>query len=130
MVGVLVVTHGHLAEEFLNSASMLVGSGTQMGSVCLLPGQAADDFYEKCESAVKDTDSGSGILALVDIPGGTPNNTMYRLAQKYNIRVVTGVNLPMVLVSVLERTEEDTLEDCVANVLQAGPQEIMEFGKH
>lgn len=129
MIGVLVATHGHLAKELLNSAAMLVGEGIQIGSVCLVPGQDPDDFLQKCEEAVNALDTGEGIVALVDIPGGTPNNTMFRLSMTHKIRIVTGVNLPMILISVLERYDGMTDEELVSTLMENGKNEIIEFGK-
>lgn len=129
MIGVLVATHGHLAQEFLNSAAMLVGEGTQMASVGLLPGQSPEDFLAKCEAAVNELDTGEGVVALVDIPGGTPNNTMFRLSKSHNIRIVTGVNLPMVMICVLERYDGMTSDELIASLLESGQSMITEFGK-
>lgn len=129
MIGVIVATHGLMAKEMLNSAAMLVGEGEQMGYVCLLPGQDPDDFLAKCEEAVTSVDTGDGVVALVDIPGGTPNNTMFRLSKSHNIRIVTGTNLPMVMLAVLERFDGMTADELVENFMENGKNEIIEFGK-
>lgn len=129
MIGVLVATHGLLAKEFLNSAAMLVGEGEQMASVSLLPGQSPDDFLAKCQEAVEALDTGEGVVALVDIPGGTPNNTMFRLSKTHNVRIVTGVNLPMVMVSVLERYDGMSADELIDSLLENGQSALSEFGK-
>ena len=129
MIGVIVATHGLMAKEMLNSAAMLVGEGEQMGYACLLPGQDPDDFLAKCEEAVTSVDTGDGVVALVDIPGGTPNNTMFRLSKTHNIRIVTGTNLPMVMLAVLERFDGMTADELVENFMENGKNEIIEFGK-
>lgn len=129
MIGVIVATHGLMAKEMLNSAAMLVGEGEQMGYACLLPGQAPDDFLAKCEEAVTSVDTGDGVVALVDIPGGTPNNTMFRLSKSHSLRIVTGVNLPMVMLCVLERYDGQTADELVETLLSEGQAAVTEFGK-
>lgn len=129
MIGILVATHGRLADELLNSAAMLVGQGEQMESVCVLPGQPPEEFLANAEQALERLDSGEGVVALVDIAGGTPNNTMFRLSKTHKLRIVTGVNLPMVMYSVLERYEGQTDDELVEALLQNGTSEINEFGK-
>ena len=130
MIGVIVATHGKLAEELLNSAAMLVGKGEQMDSTCVLPTMSPEEFLEETEKKVAALESGEGVVALVDIMGGTPNNTLFRLSKKYNIRIVTGVNLSMVMYCVLERYEGMTVEELVSALLETGKNEIGEFGKH
>ncbi len=130
MIGVIVATHGKLAEELLNSAAMLVGKGEQMDSTCVLPTMSPEEFLEETEKKVAALESGEGVVALVDIMGGTPNNTLFRLSKKYNIRIVTGVNLSMVMYCVLERYEGMTTEELVSALLETGKNEIGEFGKH
>jgi PTS system mannose-specific IIA component len=129
MIGVIVATHGLMAKEMLNSAAMLVGEGEQMGYVCLLPGQDPDDFLAKCEEAVTSVDTGDGVVALVDIPGVTPNNTMFRLSKSHSLRIVTGVNLPMVMLCVLERYDGQTADELVETLLSEGQAAVTEFGK-
>ena len=128
MVGVLVATHGRLADEFLNSAAMLVGEGEQLESVCVLPGQSPDDFRAQVEEKLTRLDSGEGVVALVDITGGTPNNTIYRvkMEKNLNVRIVTGVNLPMVMF--LDRYDGMTMDELVEALQENGIQQIKEFG--
>lgn len=128
MIGVIVATHGQLADEFLNSAAMLVGTGEQMDSVCVLPGQSPEDFLALAEEKVNQLDTGDGVVALVDITGGTPNNTMFRLKMTRNMRIVTGVNLPMVMYCVMERYDGMSMDELVEALLENGKQEISEFG--
>ena len=122
MIGVIVATHGKLAEELLNSAAMLVGRGEQMDCSCVLPTQSPEEFLEETERKVSALETGEGVVALVDILGGTPNNTLFRLSKKYNIRIVTGVNLSMVMYCVLERYDGMTSDELKS--------EIAEFGKN
>ena len=128
MIGVIVATHGKLAEELLNSAAMLVGSGRQMDCACVMPTMNPEEFLAETERKVAALDN--GIVALVDILGGTPNNTLFRLSKKYNIRIVTGVNLSMVMYCVLERSDGMTADELIEALLQTGRAEIVEFGRN
>ena len=128
MIGVIVATHGKLAEELLNSAAMLVGSGRQMDCACVMPTMNPEEFLAETERKVAALDK--GIVALVDILGGTPNNTLFRLSKKYNIRIVTGVNLSMVMYCVLERSDGMTADELIEALLQTGRAEIVEFGRN
>ena len=60
---------------------------------------------------------------------GTPNNTMFRLSMTHKIRILTGVNLPMVMYCVMERSDEMTMEELIEALLENGRNEISEFGK-
>lgn len=129
MIGVLIATHGELANQLIASAGMLVGNGEQIDSVCVMPGQSPDEFLKLTEEKVKALNTGDGVVALVDIVGGTPNNTLFRLSRSYPIRIVTGVNLSMVMYSIIERYEDTTLDDFIEAVQENGRNEITEFGK-
>ena len=129
MVGILVATHGLLAKELLNSADMLVGVGEQMNACCVLPGQPPEEFIGEAEAAVTALDSGEGVVALVDIAGGTPNNTMFRLSKTHNMRIITGVNLPMVMYASVERYDGMTMDELVEGLIKTGKTEVDEFGR-
>ena len=103
---------------------MLVGRGEQMDCSCVLPTQSPEEFLEETERKVSALETGEGVVALVDILGGTPNNTLFRLSKKYNIRIVTGVNC------VLERYDGMTSDELIEALLQTGKSEIAEFGKN
>ena len=87
-----------------------------------------EDFLALAEEKVNQLDTGDGVVALVDITGGTPNNTMFRLKMTRNMRIVTGVNLPMVMYCVMERYDGMSMDELVEALLENGKQEISEFG--
>ena len=95
-----------------------------------MPTQSPEEFLEETERKVSALETGEGVVALVDILGGTPNNTLFRLSKKYNIRIVTGVNLSMVMYCVLERYDGMTSDELIEALLQTGKSEIAEFGKN
>lgn len=129
MVGVLMVSHGAFAKEALKSADMLVGNAEQLAAEGVFPGDTPDDLCERLMKLCDELDTGDGIVALVDIYGGTPNNSCFRLKHGgRNIRILTGLNLPMVIYAITERTEEMTQAELVEGLKSIGKDEIKEFG--
>lgn len=128
MVGVIVVSHGHFAREILNSAAMLVGEGERIAYAGIQEGEAPEAFHQRVSELAAQVDDGSGIVALADIYGGTPNNTAFRLKQERNTRIVTGVNMPMIIYAITERTEETTQDELVEALLEIGASQVKEFG--
>ncbi len=97
MVGLVVVTHGGLAEELVRTAGLIMGPAEQVAAVGFYPHDREDEMLEKLRGAVKSVDTGDGVLILVDMFGGTPSNLSLRLMRTGHVEVVTGVNLPMLL---------------------------------
>lgn len=127
MVGVVIITHGDLAEALVTSAAMLVGEGAQMAYASIHPGDDPGDFYARVAQRVEEVDKGDGVVALVDLYGGTPSNTVVRMAAERNIRVLTGVNLPMVIYAILERTAETSQEELMKGLISASVEGVKEF---
>lgn len=130
MVSVVVATHGEMANGIADSANMLVGNVDKLKIISLKPGVNPDDFLKEVSDTIKKVDDGSGVLAFVDIFGGTPNNTLYRAAAetKTKLKIITGVNLPMIL-NVLTELDEDTkLEDIAQSIESFGKEQIKIFG--
>lgn len=125
MVGVVVATHGKMAGGMINSADMLVGLAEQLKAVAIFPGEAPETFDERVAAALDEVETGAGVVALVDIFGGTPFNTVYRVSRgKRNVKIVTGVNLPMLLSVITEREEETTQQELVDQLLEVGKDQI------
>jgi PTS system mannose-specific IIA component len=98
MVGVVVVTHCHLAEELIAAAQLVVGEDLkQFQSVSIDPREGSEEIREKIISAIRKVDEGQGILILTDMYGGTPSNISLSFLEEKRIEVITGVNLPMLL---------------------------------
>jgi mannose PTS system EIIA component len=96
MIGLVLVTHGHLAAEFLAATEHVVGQQQRIEAICI----AADDDMElrraDIAAAIKRCDSGQGVIMLTDLLGGTPSNLAISLMGP-NIDVIAGVNLPMLI---------------------------------
>jgi len=98
MTGLIIVTHGDLAQEFLNAAFMIIGPQERALALCTRRDDAPADIEMKLRKMVAAVaQDGDGILVMTDIFGGTPANISLPLLQPGQVEVLTGVNLPMVL---------------------------------
>ncbi len=98
MIGVVIVTHCHLAEELICAAQLVVGEELkQFQAVPVEPKDGSEAIREKILAAIRKVDSGQGVLILTDMYGGTPSNISLSFLEEKRIEVITGVNLPMLL---------------------------------
>ena len=97
MIGVVVVTHGQLATELVNAAETIVGDLPRFAAVSIGWHDAVELAREEIAQAVTRVDSGSGVIVLTDMFGGTPSNLAITFLAEGRVEVVTGVNLPMLL---------------------------------
>ncbi len=97
MVGLVVATHGRLAEELLRTAEGIVGPLEQCEAVSVAAGVSMEEARARLGEAVKRVDSGDGVLVLTDMFGGTPANLALTFLDEKKVEVVTGVNLPMIV---------------------------------
>ena len=96
-VGVVIVTHGQLATELLNAAEMIVGDLPRFTAVSIGWHDDVTMAREAIGRAIAKVDSGSGLLLLTDMFGGTPSNLGLSFLEAGTVEVVTGVNLPMLI---------------------------------
>ena len=106
MIGMVLVTHGRLAEELIGALEHVVGPQEAVETICIGP----DDDMEMrraeiLESAGK-VDSGNGVVLLTDMFGGTPSNLAISIMDKANVEVIAGVNLPLLIKLASVRTSE------------------------
>jgi PTS system mannose-specific IIA component len=97
MIGVVVVTHGQLAIELLNSAEMIVGDLPQFTAVSIGWHDDVNDAREDIGQAIERVRGEEGVLLLTDMFGGTPSNLALTFLDKDRVEVITGVNLPMLI---------------------------------
>lgn len=124
MIGILLLTHGALAEGILNSAEMIAGKNEKIGFVSLQPGMTTEHYKSLIIDQIDKLDNGNGVLALVDILGGTPFNVVCSLMRSKNISVLTGLNLGMVLTAALENGKDVELSEMTRTVSEAGLDSI------
>lgn len=119
MIGIVLVTHGRLADEFLSAMQHVVGPQEQIATACIGPnddmGERRDDILAK----VKEVDSGDGVIVLTDMFGGTPSNLAISIMDKANVEVIAGINLPM-LVKLNKLRKENSLREAVSGAKAAG----------
>lgn len=97
MIGVVVVTHGQLATELVNAAEAIVGDVPHVTAVSIGWHDDVQPAREEIASAIARVDSGSGVLVLTDMFGGTPANLSMTFLAVGQLEVLTGVNLPMLI---------------------------------
>jgi PTS system mannose-specific IIA component len=123
MIGLVIVTHGRLAEEFVFAMEHVVGPQTAVRPICIGP----DDDMEKRRAdilrACADVDSGGGVILLTDMFGGTPSNLAISVMEQTRAEVIAGLNLPMLIKLASIRTRE-SLEACVHHAQDAGRKYI------
>ena len=97
MIGVVVVTHGHLSIELVNAAEMIVGDLPRFTAVSIGWHDDVNDAREEIVQAIERVRGEEGVLLLTDMFGGTPSNLGMTFLEKDRIEVITGVNLPMLI---------------------------------
>jgi len=97
MIGVVVVTHGQLATELVNAAETIVGDQPRFAAVSIGWHDAVELAREEIAQAIARVDSGSGVIVLTDMFGGTPSNLAITFLAEERVELITGVNLPMLL---------------------------------
>lgn len=124
MVGLLLLSHGEFSKYLLESASMLAGEAEQCKAVCLNKGESPQAFEKRVRNTLEEIDTGDGIIALVDMLGGTPYNTIGSLSRDYKIQIITGMNMPLIIYLTLERCENSDITDLVDKASQIGQDGI------
>jgi PTS system mannose-specific IIA component len=97
MIGVVVVTHGQLANELVNAAEMIVGDLPQFTAVSIGWHEDVNDAREDIAQAIERVKGDGGVLLLTDMFGGTPSNLGMTFLEVNQLEVITGVNLPMLI---------------------------------
>lgn len=97
MVGLVIASHGKLAEELVATAKQIVGELPKVATCSVEPGASPDDIKRHIRDAVKAVDDGDGVVVFADLIGGSPCTQSLSLCQQARIEVLTGVNLPMLL---------------------------------
>ncbi len=97
MIGLILVTHGRLAEEFVSAMEHVVGPQTAVATICIGPADDMEKRRREIATAIKDVDSGTGAIILTDLFGGTPSNLAISLLETGRVEVIAGINLPMLI---------------------------------
>ncbi len=97
MIGILVISHGRLAEALISSVQFLVGGLKRVKGISIWPKERIEEIRDRIRKGIKEVDDGDGVVILTDVIGGTPTNLSLSVLENRNVEVVTGVNLPMLL---------------------------------
>lgn len=124
MVGILVISHGRLAQALVSSARFLMGSLQRAKGICVWPRQREKDVRDRIRREIRELDEGDGVVILTDILGGTPTNVTLPFIQKEKVEVLTGVNMPMLLTLASYRKAKP-LRELVSLVKKSGRRSIV-----
>jgi PTS system mannose-specific IIA component len=122
MIGLVLVTHGRLAVEFIDALELIDGPQANVAAVCIGPD---DDIAKRQEiiDAVAAVDDGDGVVILTDMFGGTPSNLAISVLDQGKVEVIAGLNLPM-LIKLASVRGKDSLNSAVAQAQEAGRKYI------
>ena len=122
MIGVVVATHGKLAEELIRTAEAVVGKIEQIAPVSIVA--ASPDMRGDLKAAIQRVDQGEGVLLLTDIYGGSPTNLCLSFLTERQVEVVTGVNLPMLLQLPGVRASKGGIAAVAQKLVEAGQKSV------
>ncbi|WP_033919995.1 PTS sugar transporter subunit IIA [Sphingomonas sp. 37zxx] len=97
MIGLVLVTHGRLAEEFVVAMEHVVGGQERIATVCIGPEDDMEERRADIARAIGEVDDGKGVILLTDLFGGTPSNLAISLMETGRVEVIAGINLPMLI---------------------------------
>ncbi len=97
MIGLVLVTHGRLAVEFVTAMEHVVGPQSAVEAICIGPDDDMEVRRTDIAAAIGKVDSGRGVIILTDLFGGTPSNLAISLMETGKVEVIAGVNLPMLI---------------------------------
>ena len=123
MIGLVLVTHGRLASEFVTAMEHVVGPQKQIEAICIGPEDDMEGRRNDIARAIDVADDGAGVIILTDLFGGTPSNLAISLMKTDSVEVIAGVNLPM-LIRLEGARRTMSLKSAVAAARDAGRKYI------
>jgi PTS system mannose-specific IIA component len=123
MIGIVLVTHGHLADEFRAALEHVCGPQSQLATISIGPDDDMESRRKDIIAAIATVESGSGVVVLTDMFGGTPSNLAISVMDGAHVEVVAGANLPM-LIKLASVRDEASLEQAVTQAAEAGRKYI------
>jgi len=127
MIGVVVATHGKLAEEMIRTAETVVGRLEQVAAVSVVA--TSPDMRGDLKEAIQRVDQGEGVLLLTDLLGGSPTNLCVSFLTERKVEVVTGINLPMLLKLSGLRASGKPIAQIAHDLAEAGQRSIGHVSK-
>ncbi|POP44865.1 PTS mannose transporter subunit IIAB [Superficieibacter electus] len=124
-IAIVIGTHGWAAEQLLKTAEMLLGEQENVGWIDFVPGENAETLIEKYNAQLAKLDTTSGVLFLVDTWGGSPFNAASRIVvDKEHYEVIAGVNIPMLVETLMGRDDNPTFDELVALAVETGREGV------
>lgn len=123
MIGLVLVTHGNLAREFVVAMEHVVGTQELIEAICIGPDDDMEERRAEIAEAVGKVDGGKGVIVLTDLFGGTPSNLSISLMRPEQVEVIAGMNLPM-LIRLASVRQSMSVTDAVAAARDAGKKYI------
>jgi len=124
-IAIIIGTHGWAAEQLLKTAEMLLGEQQNVGWIEFVPGENAETLIEKYQARMADLDTNQGVLFLVDTWGGSPFNAASRIVvDKENHEVIAGINIPMLVETLMARDDNPSFAELVAIAVETGREGV------
>lgn len=119
MIGIVIVTHGRLAQEIISAMEHMVGPQTHLRAVCIGPEDDIERRRREIAAAANSVDMGDGVVLVTDMYGGTPCNLALTLLERGKIEVLAGANLPS-LIKLVDVRAKLPLDKAVKEAIDAG----------
>jgi PTS system mannose-specific IIB component len=124
-IAIVIGTHGWAAEQLLKTAEMLLGEQENVGWIDFVPGENAETLIEKYNAQLANLNTDKGVLFLVDTWGGSPFNAASRIVvDKEHYEVVAGVNIPMLVETLMARDDNPSFDELVALAVETGREGV------
>ncbi|MGH6975221.1 MAG: PTS sugar transporter subunit IIA [Stellaceae bacterium] len=123
MIGMVLVTHGRLAAEFIAALEHVVGPQRNIAAICIGPEDDMEKRRQDILRSVEEVGNGDGVVLLTDMFGGTPSNLAISIMDKAKVEVIAGVNLPM-LIKLASLRQTESLANAVRGAQEAGRKYI------
>lgn len=123
MIGLVLVTHGGLAREFLAAVEHVVGPQDRVAAICIGPEDDMDERRQQIIEGVARVDEGDGVVVVTDMFGGTPSNLAISVLDQGRVEVIAGMNLPL-LIKLASLRAETPIKTLVAEAREAGRKYI------
>ncbi|CAM3010197.1 MULTISPECIES: PTS sugar transporter subunit IIA [Sphingomonas] len=123
MIGLVLVTHGRLADEFVTAMIHVVGPQERIATIAIGPEDDMEERRSDIAAAIATVDAGRGVIVLTDLFGGTPSNLAISLMERGRVEVIAGMNLPM-LIRLGSARKSMQVVDAVAAAREAGRKYI------
>ena len=124
MIKVVIAGHGELPSRLLETVENIAGEIPDCEAICFNPGEGRREFRHKIGTVLERFGRGEKFLFLTDVFGGSASNIGYSFINEYEIKIITGVNLPMLLTLASSRTSDD-VDDLAFKLIQSGKNSIL-----